>query len=421
MHDVLSLVERHDEWRLTKCINLQPSENVTSPAVRRILASDMGHRYTLPINQEVHGSFVGNAYRGTRYMDEVEGRGEELARELYDAEFATLKPLSGHIAGMLMLLGTCDRGDRILVIDTKHGGYDGYLGEGMPQMFGLRVDILPFDERKWDVDSEAAAKKILEHKPKLIVLGASFILFPYDIRPMRVAADDVGALIGYDGSHVLGLIAGEEFQSPLPEGADILAGSTHKSLFGPQGGLLVCNDAKVFERVQKAIRWRVMDNAHWNRIAALTQTLLEAKHFGAEYARQVVRNAQILADELKKRGFPVRFSELGYTRCHQIHIDVGKLKRSFGLTLNDFASRLEESNIIVDAVGRLGTNEVTRMGAGRKHMVAIAGLIMRVVQGERVDKEVTELRSGLSISYCFPEETARPARKSRRKPSRKSQ
>ena len=400
MSDIPSLVSRHDEWRLRKCINLQCSENITSEAVRRILSSDMGHRYTLPINQDVHGSFVENAYRGTRYMDEVEARGEKLATELFGGKFATVKPLSGHIAAMIMLTATCRVGDRMLVVDAKHGGYDGYLPENMAGMFGFKAGFLPFDKKRWNVDSGAAARKVRKEKPKLVVLGASFILFPYDIRPIREAADDVGALLGYDGSHVLGLMAGGEFQKPIEEGVDILVGSTHKSLFGPQGGLVVCRDDSLAEDIRKAFYWKVMDNAHWNRIAALTQALSEAKRHGAKYARQVVENSKVLASSLHDGGLKMRFPELDFTECHQMHIDERALKEDWNLTLDQYAKRLERSNLIVDAVGRIGTNELTRLGARENTLAVIADMVIRALEGENVAREAAALRTRLKMRYC---------------------
>src|SRR3972149_5354727 len=121
MRDVLDLVERHNEWRLKRCLNLVPSENVTSEHVRAILGSDLAHRYTLPWGQEWQGYFVENSYRGTRYLDEIESLGERLARDVFSARHATLKPLSGHLAGMLTLISTCRRGDAILVLAPRPG------------------------------------------------------------------------------------------------------------------------------------------------------------------------------------------------------------------------------------------------------------------------------------------------------------
>jgi len=118
MRDVLDIVERHETWR-GRTINLIPSENVTSPQVRAILGSDLGHRYTLPWGKDFHGYVIENSYRGTRYLDEIEVLGERLAREVFKAEHATLKPLSGHLAGMLVLSTLCARGDSILVLDSR--------------------------------------------------------------------------------------------------------------------------------------------------------------------------------------------------------------------------------------------------------------------------------------------------------------
>src|SRR5207249_11830772 len=127
---------------------------------------------------------------------------------------------------------------------------------------------------------------------------------------------------------VLGLVAGGQFQDPLREGADILLGSTHKSFFGPQGGLLVTDREDLFARISEAFTWRVADNAHWNRIAATAQALLETKAFGEDYAKQVVRNAQALGRELEKRDPPVKCAHRGYTKRHQAHLlEAGLIKR----------------------------------------------------------------------------------------------
>ncbi len=346
MVDVLSLVDRHDRWRADSCVNLQPSENAISPQVRRALGSDLASRYTLPWSGEIHGAKVTNAYGGTKYLDEIEGIGEALARTVFDAKHASLKPLSGHLAGMLMLL----------------------TGQ----------------------------------KPALVILGASFFLFPYEMAPLREAADDAGTLIGYDGSHVLGLVAGGVFQRPLAEGADILVGSTHKSLFGPQGGMFLCNRDDLWERAQKNMVWRLFDNVHWNRVAGIAQALDEHQEFGKAYATQVVRNAKALAAALDERGFPVKFREHGFTASHQIHLDEDGMKRDLHLTPQEFSAAMEGNNVIVDAVARLGTNEVTRLGATPKEMGEIAELMDMIVRGKSVKEEVLALRSRLRLAYAFP-------------------
>jgi len=402
MRDVLDLVAKHEDWRLHCTINLIPSENVTSEPVRRILGSDLGHRYTLPWGKEWHGYVIENSYRGTKYLDEIEALGERLAREVFRARHATLKPLSGHLAGMMLLSSVCARGDRILVLDSRVGGYDGYMPEYMPAMLGLQVDFLPFDESEWTVEPRAAAEKIVAVKPKLVLVGGSFIVFPHNLRALRKACDEVGAVLAYDGSHVLGLIAGGAFQDPLREGADVLLGSTHKSFFGPQGGLLLTDRDDLFASMTERFTWRVADNAHWNRIAATAQALLETKAFGKDYAKQVVRNAQALARELEKRDLPVKFAHRGYTKSHQVHLLEAGLMKRWGIDPNEFSVRLERNDIIVDSVARIGANEVTRMGATEPAMERIADLIARAAKGEDVRDGVAGVRKDLSLRFVFP-------------------
>jgi len=383
-------------------VNLQPSENVMSNQARALLASDFAHRYTLPEGLVPTLAGTRNAYRGTRYTDEMEGLAERLARDLFAAAHATLKPLSGHLAGFLVLQASCQRGDRILVISAQHGGYDGYMPGFLPEYLGLEVDFLPFDEAVWNVDAKAAADRIIEYRPRLVLLGASLILFPYNLRWLRGACDDVNAVLAYDASHVLGLLAGGEFQRPMLEGVDILSASTHKSFPGPQGGLLLSNRGDLFDRASKGLLWRLQDNAHWNRIAATAQVLQEMKAFGGAYAKQVVANSQALGKQLDMWHVPVKFGSMGYSRSHQLHLDSVRLRAEWGLAPHEFADRLEQNDLIVDAIGRIGTNEVTRMGAKEDDMQTIAGLIARAARGEDVRAEVGELRSRLRLSFTFP-------------------
>ena len=398
LHD---LVRAHETWRLRECINLQPSENVLSEPARALLGTDFASRYTLPVAFAPQIGDLGNAYRGTRFTDLVEQLAESLAKEVFLASHASLKPLSGHLAGFLLLQACCRRGDTVMVVRAEHGGYDGYMPGFVPEYLGLAVEFLPFDASVWNVDPKAAADTIIEKRPRLVFVGASAILFPYNLRWLRGACDDVGAVLGYDASHVLGLIAGGEFQRPMLEGVDILSASTHKSFPGPQGGLLLANRKDVFERAMSTIMWRTQDNAHWNRIASTAQVLLEMKAFGAAYAKQIVANSKALGDQLDKWGFPVKFKVQGFSQSHQLHYDAALLKERFGLTPAAFADRLEANNLIVDAVGRIGTNEITRWGATEEDMQTMAGLIVRAAQGQEVRKEVGEVRSRFRLSYVF--------------------
>lgn len=398
----MEAMRAEEKWRAKECINLVPSENVTSPQVRALLASDFGHRYNLPLNEEFGGVLYENIYRGAKITDDVEKTAERLAQEVFKAKHACVSPLSGHLAGLITLAACTQRGDTMLTIAPhEHGGYDGYSQEYMPDMLGLTSKGLPFDEESWNLKSDDAADMIRKEKPRLVLLGTSFMTFPYEMAPVAEACREAGAKLAYDGSHPMGLIAGEQFQNPLKEGADILFGSTHKSLFGPQGGLVLTNDDELDAKVRDSTTWKTVDNIHWNRVAALGQALLETRSFGRQYAKQVVANAQRLAKELQGRGFPMLYDTLGHTKCHQMLYDDTYVKAIYGLDVNNLGKRLEKSNIIVDIVGRIGTCEITRLGMKEKDMPALADLITSAAKGEDVKKRVKQARDRMRLAFAF--------------------
>ncbi len=397
----LDSMRAQEKWRIEDSINLLPSENQTSPQVRALLSSEFVNRYTLPLESESGGEWIENAYRGSRITTQVERKAEEAAREVFGAKFACVQPMSGHIAAMIAILSTTRRGDSMCAIPPEHGGYDGYAQKYIPDIYGLDAFALPFDQGDYNLDADRAADMIRKKRPRLVILGASFILFPYDMKPVREACAEAGSTLAYDGSHVLGLIAGGEFQQPLKEGAEMLYGSTHKSFFGPQGGVILTNRKEHEAAIRGNLTWRLVDNVHWNRVASLGHALLEMKAFGPRYAKQVVKNSRRLGKELSERGFPIMFEDLGYTRSHQLLYDSKEVKAIFGLGLNDFSVRMERSNLFTDSVGRLGTGEITRMGFKEKDIPELADLFMEAASGRDVRKRVKAVRDRFDMDYRF--------------------
>lgn len=387
---VIALVEEHEKWRTQESLNLIPSENTMSPMVRSLLSSDLGHRYTS----------TDKFYMGTRFTDEIQRHGEELARRVFGVETADLRPLSGHIADLIVLASLTKPGDRLLCVSAENGGYPGIWSQGLPSFLQLRVEGFPFLKKDMNLDAESAMNMIARRKPKIVVFGASLFLFPHPVQKLSEAAREVGAEVVYDGSHVLGLIAGKQFQDPIREGASVLFGSTHKSFFGPQGGIILANKedgAIIRERIFPGL----VDNAHWNRIAALTLALAEMEKFGQRYAAQVVKNSQTLAKTLGDCGLPVTCPSLGFTKSHQVYLDYG----GFG-NGRSVAKRLEEANIVTDCGVRLGTNEMTRRGMKQAEMRKIAEFITRVIKNKeqpvKTRSEVTEfVKEFQEIEYCF--------------------
>ena len=359
-------LENHERWRREQCLNLIASENVTSPAVRKILGSDLGHRYTA----------TDHFYMGCKFINQAESIARELVRDVFGSEWADVTPLSGHITDMTLLSTFARRGDKILTMGTEYGGYFGTSETGFPRILGLVNLYFPFDKDRWNIEIEKTVELIASEVPRLVILGASYILFPHPVEQIAKACRETGAILAFDGSHVMGLIAGGAFQQPLKEGARILVGSTHKSFFGPQGGIIAAFTPEG-ERLKETIFPAIMDNAHWNRIAALAQALLEMKRFGRKYAAQVIRNSRALGEALDERGIPVRCKDCGYTASHQVLLDMDRLKDSAQVP-----DKLEQANVIVDRGIRLGTSEMTRRGMQEGDMNDVAEIIAKVIRSQ---------------------------------------
>jgi len=363
-----------------------------SPQVRSLLSSELAHRYTAR----------NHFYMGTHFVDEIEKNGEEIARELFGAETADLRPLSGHVADWIFLANFTKQGDVLMCVSAKDGGYPGIWQKGLPKVLGIEVEAFPFSKEKMNIKTEKTVETIIKVKPDVVIFGASFFLFPHPVLEVAKAAKAVGSHVAFDGSHVMGLIAGGKFQSPLQEGASALFGSTHKTFFGPQGGIILA-DKEYGETMKEKIFPAFVDNAHWNRIAALTLALAEMKEFGSTYAEQVISNAQALAKALDDFGFPVIASSLGYTKSHQLLLDYGGYKQG-----QEVAERLEKANIIADCGVRLGTCEVTRRGMKAAEMEKIAEFIKSAIIDKEDPKEVKQdvekfSKEFQNIEYCFPE------------------
>jgi len=346
----------------------------------------MGHRYTA----------WDGFYKGTRFIDELESLGEKIACELFRADWASLRPLSGHIADTIMVSTLTKPGGSILTVNPANGGYDGLGEKGYPSYVNVKNLFFPYDSERMNIDVEKSRVLIEDEKPSLVVFGQSYFLFPHPVKELLDSCREAGAQVCFDASHVLGLIGGGEFQQPLDEGADMMLGSTHKSFFGPQGGILL-GKSGLKDRVKDQQFPALVDNAHWNRIAALTWALDEVRRKGAKYAPQVIANAKALARTLHEGGLPVKCAQQGFTQSHQVFLSIT------GEEINTFSQKLEDANIIVDHGIRLGTNEATRRGMKERDMERIGELVLRIYKGEepgKVRKAATKIRKEFStIQY----------------------
>ena len=369
-------VRQHGEWRTKECLNLIPSENRGSAQMRAMFLADLGNRYTAP----------DHFYRGTKYADELIALTEELARKAFGARYADVRALSGHTADMAVLMALTAPGDRIVSVHPDNGGYPGITHLGLGSLLKLENLYFPYDDRTVNIEPRGSADLVKKSKPRVVFFGSSFIPMPH---PTKQLAQLVEGTAVYDASHVLGLIAGGEFQDPLREGCSLMIGSTHKSFPGPQGGIILSNDEKVFKAVSGKIFPGIVDNIHLDRVAALAVALIEMIQFGKAYAQAVVKNSQALAKALAGAGVKVRGASVGYTRSHQVLLDYEPGKLQF------LSARLEQANIIADNGGRIGTSELTRMGYGVKEMETVAELVSLIALGKKppdfVQKKVRTL------------------------------
>ena len=402
------IAKEHTEY-MRNSINLIASENVTSVEVTEAVATDFAHRYA-------EGQAFERFYEGCQYVDQVEDMTKKLSCKVYDCDYANVQPVSGVTANLAAFFGFAKPGEKVMALEVPSGGHISHADVSAAGIRGLKTVFHPLDKDIMNIDIDAMNKKILEEKPKIVLFGGSLFLFPHPIKEAREAADEVGATIMYDGAHLLGLIAGGQFQQPLKEGADLMMGSTHKTFPGPQGGIILSHKENE-EIIDNAVFPGVVSNHHLHHLAGLGIVTAEMLEFGEDYAKQTIKNAKALAGALAEQGFNVLCEDLGYTESHQVAMDVRDVKRATIL-----AKELELNNIILnknlipgddvnssdDPSGiRIGTQEITRRGMKEKEMEEVAEFIWRVAEGDKVDikDEVTEFMSQYrTIHYAFKEE-----------------
>ena len=421
---VFELLEEHHSW-FSESIPLIASENVPSPAVREAIISDFGNRYA-------EGWVGERVYAGCVYIDQVEQICIDLAKQLFGAEFVDVRPVSGVCANLVAYTAFTNPGDIMMALAIPSGGhismgkrdFNGTAGS----VHGLDVEYFVFDRNEMNINADKTKEKVEKmvkdgKRPKLATFGGSLFLFPHPVKELAEYFHGIGATVAYDAARVSGLIAGGQFQDPLREGADVMMMSTHKTLFGPQGGTVVSFD-KYAEQIKKATFPSNTSNHHLHTVAGKTVAFAEMLEFGREYTSEIVANAKALGQALHERGLTTLAETKGFTRSHQIAVDTTK----YGLG-GDIEKYLEKANIIANRqllpgdiqAGRhyqnpggirLGVSEITRLGMKKSHMAEVAEFIKRVVVDkeppEKVRTDVATFRKDFQkVHYAF--ETARSA------------
>ncbi len=409
VYNVIELTYTHNKWRRFETINLIASENVMSPLAEMVYVTDMMHRYA-------EGKPRKRYYQGLKYVDEIELLLMEAMSDLFNVKFVEPRAISGTIANATVFKVLGEYGAKALIAPVQAGAHVSHTKYGVLGALGIEHIELPYDPEEMNVDVDRALKMIEEVKPKFIVLGGSVYLFPHPVKEIAEAAHSVGAKVIYDAAHVLGLIAGKRWRNPIEHGADVVTASTHKTFPGPQGGVILTNIKEIYKSVSKVVFPVFVSNHHLHRLPATLVTTYEMKHFGEQYAEQIVRNARAFAEALASEGFRVLGEHKGYTRSHQVVLDVSGLG---GGAL--VAQKLEDANIIVNknllpkdpptAIKnpsgiRIGVQEMTRWGMREEDFRELAVIMRKLIIDKqdvnKVKSEVIEFRKKFAkIHYAF--------------------
>jgi len=377
-----------------QCVNLNPATNVMNPRAEAILAQGLGSRPSL--------GYPSDKYEmGLEAIEKIEVIAAELAAEIFRARFAEIRVGSGALANLYAFVATTRPGDSIIVPPANIGGHVTHHESGAAGLYGLNVHHAPVDPTNYSIDYEALGRMVLEVRPRLITVGGSLNLMPWNVRAVRDAADRVGAHVLFDAAHLCGMVAGGAWPNPLAEGADLLTMSTYKSLGGPAGGLVVTNSPELAQRIDRIAFPGLTANFDVAKSAALAITLLDWREHGAAYAREMVRSTKALADTLAAAGVPVFETGQGFTSSHQFAVRAERY--GGGQTA---ARKLRRANILASGIGlpagpiendrnglRLGTPEIVRWGMRAEHMPELGALVASALEGDNPDALAVEVSS----------------------------
>ena len=377
-------------------IELIASENIVTPAVMAAAGSHLTNKYA-------EGYSAKRYYGGCEYVDIVENLAIARACELFGAKYANVQPHSGANANLATFVALMQPGDTVLSMSLAHGGH---LSHGSPvNISGKYFNIVPYevDEKTCMIDYDKIASLAKECKPKLILAGASAYPRALDFKKFREIADSVGAYLMVDMAHIAGLVAAGCHANPVPY-ADVVTTTTHKTLRGPRGGLILTNNEELALKINKAIFPGTQGGPLMHIIAAKAVALKEAmsEEF-KEYQRQIVKNAQVLAKTLLDKGIDL---VSGGTDNHLMLIDLtakgitGKeleaLLDKAHITANKNAIPFDTQKPFVTSGVRIGTPAVTSRGMKEEDMIVIAECIANLVDNkeeavERVSAKVAAL------------------------------
>lgn len=376
--------------RQQETIELIASENCTSLAVMEACGSVLTNKYA-------EGKPHKRYYNGCEHIDVIEEIAQKRSCELFHMDHANVQPHSGAQANMAVFMATMKPGDRVLSMDLSNGGH---LSHGSPVNFsGLYYDVKSYGiNENGEIDYDNVRQMALEHKPKLIICGASNYSKVIDFKKFKEIADEVGALLLADIAHIAGLVAAGEHPSPAPY-CDFVTTTTHKSLRGPRGGIIMCKE-EFAAAIDKAVFPGLQGGPLEHIIAGKAVALLEAsKPEFKEYAKQIVKNAKALAQGLMDEGLDIvggmtenHLMTLDLRRTGKTGKDMANVLEKVGITANKNTVPNDPQSPFVTSGIRLGTPAVTTRGFKEEDMIEVAKIIASAIYASDNETALNNLR-----------------------------
>lgn len=407
MDKILENALRKERVRQEANIELIASENYVSNDILKLQGSILTNKYA-------EGYPNKRYYGGCEYIDIFEDTAREYAKELFGAKFANVQPHSGSSANMAVYRALLNHGDKVMGMNLSNGGH---LTHGHKMSFsGMDYEIVDYDvdPETEMIDYDALREKAKREKPKMIIAGASAYSRTIDFEKFREIADEVGAYLFVDMAHIAGLVAAGLHPSPVPF-ADVVTTTTHKTLRGPRGGLILTNNEEIAKKIDKTVFPGIQGGPLMHVIAAKAQCFYEALQPGfKDYQKQVLKNIIALSETLKEEGFHVVSNG---TDNHLILVDV---KSACGLTGKDAQNLLDRIHITVNKNTipgdtespaltsgiRLGSPAMTTRGLKEDDFVRIGTIIAEALKNhdneeilQELDKEVLDITSKYPLWY----------------------
>jgi glycine hydroxymethyltransferase len=390
--------------RQTEGVELIASENYVSPAVLEAMGTVFNNKYS-------EGYPGRRYYGGQEFTDQVETLAIERAKKLFDAGHANVQPHAGAPANVAMYFALLEPGDTVMGMDLSHGGH---LTHGHPVTYltkifkFIRYKMKDVETGEIDYDEMLAVAK--KEKPKIILAGFSAYPRELDYKKMKAIADEVGAITVADMAHIAGLIAGKALRNPFADGFDVITTTTHKTLRGPRGGMILCRDPELGKKMDKSVFPGFQGGPIMQMVAAKAVAFGEAlKPEFKDYASQIIKNSKHLADYFMKNG--VKLVTNG-TDNHLMLIDcitswnlpggdVEHLFDSIGITLNKNMIANDTRKPMDPSGVRLGTPAITTRGMKEKDMETLGGFMLKAIEKRGDEKALATLQQDVK-DFCKP-------------------